>query len=576
MDAIGLSSRRSRIDRALVAALLVLAAQPGRASSQEELRVGFGEGSRLRSGAPVHPDGSAHRAPAADRPRRLRAIRVDGRRDARAVALGGERGAVGFGGPRGAWLRRADGGPPTVLLEGEVVEDLRFEERRSPAGDTVGAAAVWIATAGGLYRARPGAPPVDRTPAPGAAREARRLAAGPGGRLLVATRRGVFLEAPTGKGWIALDGGAPADEVTALAYAVRGGRLYWVTKGRLYRARLGPGSPRPRLLGPRRVALPGALGPVLDVVAPAGPGRGALALTRKALFQSDGAGGWVRHPLRLPPGAEAVRIVRGEAGELWLATARGLYRTRDLKGPWQADPSELGGAAIAAIAALGGELAVATDRGTFRLLPAEPAHAERPPVRALGLQREPGVRAVQRAALRHLELGRGPLRSLAARARSRGWLPVVELRGRYGGARRRDLERDETFSSGEPRVFFDRDRTRGRDFDVTATLRWDLGDTVYHPEELDVAKERREVIELRDEVLDEIAQLYFERRRVLLRLSARMDPADAESLALALRADELAAGLDAWTGGWWGARVPPAFGTRVTKPSPGSRQETSP
>ena len=57
------------------------------------------------------------------------------------------------------------------------------------------------------------------------------------------------------------------------------------------------------------------------------------------------------------------------------------------------------------------------------------------------------------------------------------------------------------------------------------------------------------MIELRDDVLDEITQLYFERRRVLVELAAAEAPGD--TLRLRLRAAELAAGIDAWTGGWF-------------------------
>ena len=63
------------------------------------------------------------------------------------------------------------------------------------------------------------------------------------------------------------------------------------------------------------------------------------------------------------------------------------------------------------------------------------------------------------------------------------------------------------------------------------------------------SREAREVIELRDDVLDEITQLYFERGRVLVELAAAQTP--EEALRLRLRAAELAAGIDAWTGGWF-------------------------
>jgi hypothetical protein len=54
-------------------------------------------------------------------------------------------------------------------------------------------------------------------------------------------------------------------------------------------------------------------------------------------------------------------------------------------------------------------------------------------------------------------------------------------------------------------------------------------------------------------VLDEVAQLYYERRRAQLDAARESDPHAAARLAL--RAAELAAGLDAWTGGWWSAQL---------------------
>jgi hypothetical protein len=111
----------------------------------------------------------------------------------------------------------------------------------------------------------------------------------------------------------------------------------------------------------------------------------------------------------------------------------------------------------------------------------------------------------------------------------------------------------------------DRDRDRG--FDALVVLRWDLGDAVFHPEEVDVSREAREVIELRDEVLDEINQLYHERRRVLLE-AERLPAGDPEAARLRLRAEELGAGLDAWTGGWWSLRLgaAPASASPVRSP----------
>jgi hypothetical protein len=131
--------------------------------------------------------------------------------------------------------------------------------------------------------------------------------------------------------------------------------------------------------------------------------------------------------------------------------------------------------------------------------------------------------------------------------------PTLELFGGIGGDRSYALDWDETFTSGLERTFLDRRRERERDFDAGARLIWQLGGAIYHPEEIDASREAREWLELRDEVLDEISQLYFERRRALLDLARERDAHLAARLSL--RASELAAGLDAWTGGWFSAQL---------------------
>jgi len=139
--------------------------------------------------------------------------------------------------------------------------------------------------------------------------------------------------------------------------------------------------------------------------------------------------------------------------------------------------------------------------------------------------------------------------------RGRGWLPTLEISGNYGGGRDWDFAASEVATN---RVYMDRPLNstswdRDRDFAAGARLTWDFGDTAYHPEEIDVSRELREIIELRDEVLDEVNHLYFERQRVLLERAALEDLRSPKAVRLALRAAELAAGLDSWTGGWWSA-----------------------
>ena len=135
--------------------------------------------------------------------------------------------------------------------------------------------------------------------------------------------------------------------------------------------------------------------------------------------------------------------------------------------------------------------------------------------------------------------------------RLRGLFPIVSLEG--AKSRDRDDRRayDEAFISGGYHHLYDSDDARSSEREVAMRLSWDLGDAVYNPEQIDVSTEARRLVELRDDILDEVNQLYFDRQRALAARAAA-PPDSADALRESLRAAELAAGLDAWTDGWFG------------------------
>jgi hypothetical protein len=175
-------------------------------------------------------------------------------------------------------------------------------------------------------------------------------------------------------------------------------------------------------------------------------------------------------------------------------------------------------------------------------------------------------------ALAYLSLQPAHMDGMRRAAQRRGWFPILSLRLGHdrGVVRRRDYE--QSFVSGATRDLVDQERDWERDLALDLTLSWDFGDAAFHPEEIDVSRESRAVIELRDDVLDEITQLYFERHRTLQQIAALgADSPQAEPLHQ--RAAELAAGLDAWTGGWFSRRT--AAPQRFSVPAP-RKMETIP
>jgi hypothetical protein len=211
------------------------------------------------------------------------------------------------------------------------------------------------------------------------------------------------------------------------------------------------------------------------------------------------------------------------------------------------------------VALVGDDVAlyVATEREVYAAV--APDEAPLPPLPEGG----PGVHEVQRAALRHQSLEAGDTPALRRGLALRGWLPEVSLAASYERSRSSGGDYDENVVSGATRLLHDRDYDRDREVEVEITLRWDLGDIAYHPESIDLSREARALVALRDDVLDEVNQLYFDRLRALAQLSV-LPPGAAERHALEARLAELTAGLDAWTGGWWSRALQGAFQGPVT------------
>lgn len=478
--------------------------------------------------------------------------------EVRALAFDPASGRLALGDARGVLLRDADGASHPLSLRAPV-RALVFGQD----------GALLIGSERGLYRLDADGRIEERSPSLGeAARRVRDLDA-IGVVVAAATDDGVFLSRDA-RHWQSLGGALPAG--AALAVALReqaaGPELWVAFAAELWSARLREAPDALVLTSAQREThftaaweaaeedeelQPGAVHLVLGL-----PGADVLLVAARELtLRSDPSARWTTLRPTLPPGASATRA--GFAlGRFWLATDRGLLEAPALAGPWQRSGLPAGVEPTVDAAEGAGTLWLALADGLL----AARAGAEGPRPSAqraaqdLAGLADPDLRRVHAAALAYLELGPDRVRRLRRGVARRGLLPIVDLRLTRSLARDVRRERDEAFTSGELHRLYDGLRGSSRDFGATLSFSWDLGDSAYHPEEIDVSKEAREVIELRDDVLDEITQLYFERRRLLLELAGLPAERAPEAPALRLRAEELAAGLDAWTGGWFSRQLP--------------------
>ena len=479
-------------------------------------------------------------------------------RSVAAPVRGGEIAALAFDPPSGRLalgdLRGVLVGPPDGSFERRLrrgmVRDLAFLR-------DAGGVSLLAATARGLFLVEPSGDVVEVSPGPGVtARAGNRLAVA-GGWIAVASDDGVFLSRDARR-WLRPATAFPAGPATAVALREGAGGLEcWAVVGGE------PWSARFAANGQELVAreslrqtvsfVAGGGGPVDVLLDP--PGADVAMVYPTALALRDSLGAWSVVQLELPPGAEVLRLAAG-AGQLFLATLRGLLVAESLEGPWRRAGPPAGSAAVRALAGDPAMLFAAADTGILvgaALVPS--AAREGSDAQSFVLPEEPAIQRVHQAAIAYLRLGPNRMEALKQGVASRGWLPVVVLHGGLAHDRSQATAWDESVTGGALWSLVDRDRDHAEDYDVGLTFSWDLGDLAYNPEEIDVSREAREVIELRDDVLDEITQLYFERRRVLAQLQVFPDPGDAERLRLRLRADELAAGIDAWTGGWFGRQT---------------------
>ena len=91
--------------------------------------------------------------------------------------------------------------------------------------------------------------------------------------------------------------------------------------------------------------------------------------------------------------------------------------------------------------------------------------------------------------------------------------------------------------------------------DLSFQFEWELGDFLYNPDQVRISDEARDLVELRNDVLEEVTQFYFQRRN--LQIDLLLSPAEElrERLRLELQLQEVTANIDYLTGGYLTQRL---------------------
>lgn len=162
---------------------------------------------------------------------------------------------------------------------------------------------------------------------------------------------------------------------------------------------------------------------------------------------------------------------------------------------------------------------------------------------------EPTIREIHQAAMSYALVHQDRIAGLISRARFAGWLP--EFRFRYN--RNVDDDRDTVFPTPTSPILTRQATDLDHRFEFRAT--WNLDRLIFNTTELAVYRELKRLIELRVDVLKETTKLYFERRRLQIDLILNPPKQLMVRIRRMLRLQELAADLDAFTGGYFSNRL---------------------
>lgn len=159
---------------------------------------------------------------------------------------------------------------------------------------------------------------------------------------------------------------------------------------------------------------------------------------------------------------------------------------------------------------------------------------------------EPALAEIRQVAIAYSEVEPEKIRKWRKAAAAKALLP--DLRVAYDDAK--DWQSSTYFykDTYEEQYLKDDDITRGHDKGWSVSLTWELGDLIWNSAQTTIDARSRLMVQLRDDILNEVTRLYFERKRMQVEMISS-PPADFMSrMDKELKLQELTAGIDALTG----------------------------
>lgn len=170
------------------------------------------------------------------------------------------------------------------------------------------------------------------------------------------------------------------------------------------------------------------------------------------------------------------------------------------------------------------------------------------------LKEVPDISKVQQAALEYAEVQPEKIINWRRQAAKKALLPKLQISMDFDRNRSSSSSIWGTYgSNGTPGRYFvgPDDETRYLNKNWAISLSWDLGEIIWNNDQTSIDVRSRLMVELRDDILNEVTKLYFERIKTKMELENLGLTEKKKRMEKTLRLNELTAYLDALTGGYF-------------------------
>ena len=209
-------------------------------------------------------------------------------------------------------------------------------------------------------------------------------------------------------------------------------------------------------------------------------------------------------------------------------------------------------------------LYAATSKGLFKANLSYAAAEQEADTISLYSRDEPDINDVQQAAIKYAEVEPEKIIKWRKQAAKRALLPEVTVG--------MDRDKNKTISKNIWGIY----SSYGTNGNVTApgrycigpddetnynnenwgvSLTWDLGDLIWNDDQANIDVRSKLMVQLRDDILDEVTKLYFERLRVKMELDNLSIEDRKKRFEKELKLQELTAQLDGLTGGYFSSQI---------------------